>query len=96
MQKSFIPNTPVDNAVFTVREDHTLAVKLLLGNGGSTEAVVTPSVYENEYDLPQSLSSFDSQDGFTLLGMESVGGIRKLRCRIAPEGVGILNWRKTQ
>ena len=31
MQKKFVLNAPVDNAEFTVREDHTLAVKLQFG-----------------------------------------------------------------
>ena len=69
---------------------------LFVINAGSTEAEVTLSVYENEYNLPQSIENFDVCDGFVLLGMESANGIRKLRCRIAPEGVGILNWRNTQ
>ena len=69
---------------------------LYVVNAGDTEAEVTLSVNEKEYDLPQSIEDFDVCDGFVLLGMESVNGIRKLRCRIAPEGVGILNWRNTQ
>ena len=36
MQKKFVLNTPVDNAEFTVREDHTLAVKLHFGDSSRT------------------------------------------------------------
>ncbi len=60
-------------------------------NAGGTTAEVTLSVYEDEYNLPQSII-FDTQDGFELLGVESENGIRRFRCRIAGEGVGILNW----
>ena len=65
---------------------------LFVINAGGTEADVTLSVYEDEYNLPETIDAFDTQDGFKLLGMTSENGIRKLHCRIKPEGVGILNW----
>ena len=64
---------------------------LFVINASSRAAEITLSVYENEYDLPENLKA-DVQDGFELLGMQSENGIRKLHCRIAAEGVGILNW----
>ena len=36
MQKKFILNTPVESAEFTVRDDHTLAVKLIFGDNSRT------------------------------------------------------------
>ena len=36
LQKSFVLDTPVKQAKFAVREDHTLAVKLQLGCGSRT------------------------------------------------------------
>ncbi len=65
---------------------------LFVINAGGTEADVTLSVYENEYHLPETIDAFDVQDGFKLVGMTSENGIRKLHCKIKPEGVGILNW----
>jgi hypothetical protein len=65
---------------------------LFVINAGGTEAEVTLSVYEDEYNLPADIKKFDTQDGFKVLGMTSENGIRKIRCRIAPEGYGILNW----
>jgi len=53
---------------------------------------VTLTVYENEYNLPETVEGFQLSDGFTLLGQESVNGLRKLHCRIAPEGCGVLSW----
>ena len=73
-------------------EDSQGKRSLFIINSGNAEAEVTLSVYEKEYDLPQTIDAFDVQDGFMLLGMESENGIRKFRCRIASEGVGILNW----
>lgn len=73
-------------------EDASGCRKLFVINAGGEEAEVTLSVYEKEYNLPKTIDDFQHQDGFTLLGMESKKGIRKLRCRISPEGVGILNW----
>ena len=66
--------------------------KLFVINAGETEAEVTLSVYEKEYALPETVNGFQTADGFALLGTESAGGIRKLRCRIAPEGYGVLGW----
>ena len=68
---------------------------LFVINAGSTEAEVTLSVYPDEYQLPENIS-FSTCDGFTLLETVYENNICKLRCRIAPEGVGILNWRKPQ
>jgi len=65
---------------------------LFVINAGGTTADVTLSVYEDEYNLPEIIEAFDTQDGFQLLGQTSENGIRKLHCRIQPEGVGILNW----
>lgn len=73
-------------------EDASGKRSLFVINAGGSTAEVTVSVYEDEYDLPEIIDAFDTQDGFKLLGMESENGIRKLHCRIAPEGVGILNW----
>lgn len=68
--------------------------KLFVVNAADRSAEFTLSVYEQEYDLPENIEQFHVCDGFVLLGMESENGIRKLRCRMAPHGVGILNWRK--
>lgn len=73
-------------------EDASGNRKLFVVNAGGEEADVTLSVYEAEYNLPKSIEKFDIQDGFEILGMESRKGVRKIRCRIAPEGVAILNW----
>ena len=66
--------------------------KLFVINAGAEEAEVTLSVFEKEYNLPKSIDGFDVQDGFEIIGMESKKGVRMIRCRIASEGVGILNW----
>lgn len=65
---------------------------LFVINAGSQTADVTLSVYEDEYRMPKTIDAFQHQDGFELLGMETVNGIRKFHCRIAGEGVGIFNW----
>lgn len=66
--------------------------KLFVINAGGEEAEVTISVYEREYNLPKEIDEFQFQDGFEVLGMESSKGIRKIHCRITPEGVGVLSW----
>ena len=73
-------------------EDMSGQRSLFVINAGGNEAELTLSVYENEYDLPETVEAFHTQDGFTLLGMTSENGIRSFRCRIASEGYGILNW----
>lgn len=73
-------------------EDAAGQRKLFVINAGETEAEVTLTVYESEYNLPETLESFQLSDGFTLLGQEIANGVRKLRCRIAPEGCGVLSW----
>jgi hypothetical protein len=73
-------------------EDAAGQRKLFVVNAGETEAEVTLSVYENEYNLPETVEGFQVTDGFTLLGQESENGIRKLHCRIASEGYGVLSW----
>lgn len=73
-------------------EDMAGQRSLFVINAGGNEAEVTLSVFEEEYNLPATIDAFQTQDGFALLGMESENGIRKIRCRISSEGVGILNW----
>ena len=73
-------------------EDSTGLRKLFVVNAGENEAEVTLSVFEDEYNLPETIDGFQVTDGFTLLGMESENGVRKLHCRIASEGYGILSW----
>ena len=73
-------------------EDAAGERKLFVINAGEREAEVTLSVYESEYNLPETVDGFQTAEGFTLTGMESADGIRKLRCRIAPEGYGVLSW----
>ncbi len=63
-------------------------------NASGREADITLAVYEDEYALPADITSFDVEDGFRLLGDSTEGGVRRLRCRIASEGVGILEWDK--
>ena len=66
--------------------------KLFVINAGAQEAEVILSVYEKEYNLPKTIDSFEVQDGFEIVSMETKRGIRKIHCRIAPEGVGVLCW----
>lgn len=73
-------------------EDKAGKRALIVVNAGGTDADVTLSVYESEYKLPDSIDQFQLQDGFELVGMESVDGVRRLHCKVAAEGVGILNW----
>jgi len=73
-------------------ENATGERKLFVVNAGEREAEVTLSVYESEYRLPENVERFQISDGLTLLGAESEKGVRRLRCRIAPEGFGILTW----
>jgi hypothetical protein len=65
---------------------------LFVINASDTACEFTLSVYEDEYKLPRSIDAFQTQDGFELLGMESVDGVRRLHCRLAGTGVGILDW----
>lgn len=73
-------------------EDDCGRRNLFVVNSGSARAEVTVSVCRAEYDLPADLDSICAQDGFELLGIECENGVCKVRCRIAPEGFGVLSW----
>lgn len=75
-------------------EDTAGVRKLFVINAGETEAEVTLSVFEKEYALPETVGGFQLCEGLTLLGEETENGVRKLRCRIAPEGFGVLTWNR--
>ena len=65
---------------------------LFVINASDSPCQFTLSVYEDEYKLPQTIDAFQTADGFELLGMESVDGVRRLHCRMSGTGVGILDW----
>ncbi len=73
-------------------EDSAGKRTLFVINASDRAAEFTLTVREDEYALPDELSAFTKEDGFTLLGLTRENGLCTLRCRMESEGVGILDW----
>jgi len=73
-------------------EDENGHRSLFLINASDKTAEITLTVPEAEYVLPACLTEFTENGGAEILSSVSEGVMRKILCRMEPEGYGVLDW----
>ena len=73
-------------------EDQAKNRRMFAVNASAKTAEITLSVPEDEYCLPEKAPAFADGEGIEIVSETSENGMRKLLCKIAPEGYGVLSW----